>query len=189
VAGYREACRVLADPPVHITSEDSFLSDEFHQGRIYICCLGPDAVDDPSVLVKQAEEFDAHNSMQTPYIDLDLLGRAHFRAGHYHEAAQFLEQALAQSPSHAPTSHGSDIGARMYLAMTKWQQGEHDDARRLLRDVQPAIDKALETPALSWQGIAATEVMRREAEAMIEPKEPDEAVENTRRSGDADTSN
>jgi tetratricopeptide (TPR) repeat protein len=181
-AGYREACRVLADPPVRITREDFFLSDEFHMGRMSVCCLGPDAVDDPGVLVKQAKEFAAHNSMQTPYIDLDLLGAAHFRAGHFREAAQYFEQAIAQSPSDAPTSHGSDLGARLGLAMTKWRLGEHDDARQMLREIQPAFDKSLETPSLQWQSRAGLEALRREAEALIEPKEADEAVENKEKS-------
>jgi tetratricopeptide (TPR) repeat protein len=181
-AGYREACRVLADPPVRITSDDSFHSDEFHMARIFTCCLGPDAVDDPSVLVRQAEEFAANNSMQTPYIDLDLLGTVHFRAGHFKEAAHYFEQSIATYPSDAPTSHSSDIGARLGLAMTKWRLGVHDDARRLLREVQPAIDKALATPTLHFQNRAGMEAFRREAEALIEPKEADEAVENNMKS-------
>jgi tetratricopeptide (TPR) repeat protein len=177
-AGYREACRVLADPPARFTKKDSFLSDELEQGRIYVCCLGPDAVDDPSVLVKQAEEFANSNSLQAPYIDLDLVGRAHYRAGNYQEAAQLLEQSIADSPSDAPPSHGTVHGAQLFLAMTKWRLGQHDDARRLLRDVQPAIDKKLEIPTLRWGDRAATELYRREAEALIEPKEAIEAVEN-----------
>jgi tetratricopeptide (TPR) repeat protein len=177
--GYRAACRVLANPPVRITSKDSFVSDEFHMGRMFVCCLAPDAVDDPRVLVKQAEEFGAHNSMQTPYIDLDLLGATHFRAGHFKEAAQYSEQAIAQSPSDAPPSHGTDHGARLCLAMSKWHLGERDEARRLLREVQPAIDKSLENPSLPWQPRAGIEVFRREAEALIKPKEADEAVDKS----------
>jgi serine/threonine protein kinase len=184
-AGYREACRVLAEPPVRITNKDFDQADEFNkqadeynQGRLWVCCLGPDAVDDPSVLVKQAEKFAAHNSMQAPYIDLDLLGAAHFRAGHFGQAAQFFEQSIAQSPSERPPSHGPILGTKLRLAMTKWQLGEHDDARHLLREIQPEIGKYLETPALHWQDPAAIELLRREAEALIEPREADEAVEN-----------
>ena len=103
VAGYREACRVLADPPVRITNKDfdqadefNKQADEFNMCRLWICCLGPDAVEDPSVLVHEAEEFAAHNSMLAPYIDLDLLGAAHFRAGHFQQAAQYFEQSIAR---------------------------------------------------------------------------------------------
>jgi hypothetical protein len=62
--------------------------------------------------------------------------------------------------------------------MTKWQLGAHDDARRLLREIQPALDKSLDTPVILWQYRQITEVLRREAEALIEPKEAVEAVEN-----------
>src|SRR5262245_15751040 len=95
-SGYREACRALADPPVRITSKDFVQADDYILGRIYACCLGPEAVDDPNVLVKQAEEFAAHNALQAPYLVLDLLGTAHYRAGHYEEAAQCFEQSIAQ---------------------------------------------------------------------------------------------
>jgi hypothetical protein len=60
--------------------------------------------------------------------------------------------------------------------MTKWQLGEHDNARRALREIQPALGAALDAPTLQWQYRQITEVLRREAEALIEPKEPNEAV-------------
>jgi hypothetical protein len=113
-------------------------------------------------------------------MDVDLLGRAHYRAGHYKEAAQFLEQSIAQSPSDAPPSHGTVHGSQLFLAMTKWQLGQHDDARRLLHEIEPAIDKLLDTPTFRWGERAAMEVYRREAETLIEPKEANEAVESNR---------
>jgi serine/threonine protein kinase len=190
-AGYRAACRVLADPPVRIINKDfdqahefNKQADEYNQTRLWVCFLGPDAVDDPSVLVKQAEEFAAHNSMLAPYIDLDLLGAAHFRAGHYEQAAQYFEQSIAQSPSERPPSHGPVHGTKLRLAMTKWQLREHDGARRLLREIQPEIDKYLETPTIVWLDTAATELLRREAEALIQPKETDQAVENKTRTSE-----
>jgi hypothetical protein len=163
---------------VRFTSKDFEQADEYNQGRLWVCCLGPDAVDDPSVLVKQAEEFAAHNSMLAPYIDRDLVGAAHFRAGHYEQAAQYFEQSIAQHPTNPPPTHGPVLGTKLRLAMTKWQLGEHDDARRLLREIQPAIDKYLETPTLIWIDLVAVELLRREAEALIGPREADEAVEN-----------
>jgi tetratricopeptide (TPR) repeat protein len=182
-AGYREACAKMAVPPPHGADDASqyIVYDEFNLARIWTCCLGPDAVDDPTDIVKQAEEFAAHNSLQAPYIDFTLLGAAHFRAGHFERAAQCLEQSIAQYPSDPPTQHGTVLWPQLYLAMTKWQQGRHDDARRMLREIQPAIDKSLDTPVILWQYRQITDVLRREAEAMIEPEQADEAVENDNR--------
>jgi tetratricopeptide (TPR) repeat protein len=138
--------------------------------------LGPDAVD-PDLLVKLAKEFAANNSLRTPDIDLRVLGVAHFRAGDYEEAAKCLEQSIAQRPSDAPPSRGTDFG-ELLLAMIKWQQGEHDEARRMLRELQPRIEDRLRSPWLYWDHRAVLEIRWREAKAMIEPKEADEAVEN-----------
>jgi serine/threonine protein kinase/tetratricopeptide (TPR) repeat protein len=179
-AGYREACAKMAVPPPQGADDASqyIVYDEFNLARIWTCCLGPDAVDDPTDIVKQAEEFAAHNSLQAPYIDFTLLGAAHYRAGHFERAAQCLEQSIAQYPSDPPTQHGTVLWPQLYLAMTKWRLGEHDDARRLLRKIEPAIDKSLDTPVILWQYRQITDVLRREAEALIEQKEADEAVEN-----------
>ena len=118
-------------------------------------------------------------------MDLALLGTAHYRAGHYQQAAHCLEQSIAQYPSDPPPSHSTVLWPQLFLAMTKWQQGEHDDARRLLREIQPALDKSLETPTLLPHRRDNREVLRREAEALIEPKQADEAVENKNRTSNA----
>jgi len=171
--GYREACAKLVQLAPH------FPDDQLRLNCIRVPTLGPDAVEDPKLLVKLAEEFAAHNSLRTPYIDLRVLGAAHFRAGQYERAAQCLEQSLAQFPSDAPPRHGPDLMPQLLLAMTKWQRGEHDEARRMLRDLQPRIDERLRSPWIYWDERAVVEIRRREAEALIKPKEADEAVEKT----------
>jgi hypothetical protein len=137
-------------------------------------------VEDPNLVVKLAEDFAANNSLRTPYRDLTVLGAAHFRAGHFKEAVQCLEQSIAELPSDAPLSHGPGQGfmPQLLLAMTKWQLGDHDDARRMLRELQPRMDESLRAPWIYWAHRAALEIRRREAEAMIKPNEADEAVEN-----------
>jgi serine/threonine protein kinase len=174
-AGYREACAKLVQLAPRIAD------DELRLNCIRVPTLGPDAVEDPSVLVKLAEEFAADNSLRTPYIDLRVLGAAHFRIGQYGRAAQCLEQSLAQSPSDAPPRHGPDIMPELLLAMTKWQLGDHDEARGMLREIQPRIDERLQSPSIYWDTRAVLEIRRREAEALIESLEPDEAVKNRRR--------
>ena len=135
----------------------------------------PEAVDDPTVVVKQAKEFAAHNAMRARYIDYNLLGAAHYRAGQYKDATKCFEQSIAEFPSDPPPSHGPVLWPQLFLAMNKWQQGEHDDARRLLREIEPAINKSLENPKRSWAYRQITEVLRREAEAMIGQEPADEA--------------
>jgi tetratricopeptide (TPR) repeat protein len=171
--GYREACGALAglSPPI--------ANDHFNLGRIWTCCLGPHAVTDPSVLAKQAEKFAANNSLRAPYSDLHLLGAAYYRAGQHERAAECLEQSIAQFPSDVPPSHGAVLWTQLFLTMTKWQQGKHDDARRLLAEIQPAIDRWLQTPSFYWQYRVTTELLRDEAEALIEPRETDEAVDKS----------
>jgi tetratricopeptide (TPR) repeat protein len=160
-AGYRAACEKLANPSPHVDN------DEFNLGRLWVCCLGPDAVEDPSDLVIQAKEFAANNSLGAPYVHLALLGAAHYRAGQYKQAAQCLEQSIAQFPSDPPPSHGTVLWPQVFLAMTRWQQGDRDDARTLLSEIEPAIDMWLEAPLTLWQYHVNTEVLRREAETLI----------------------
>jgi hypothetical protein len=69
----------------------------------------------------------------------------------------------------------------LLLAMTKWQLGDHDEARAMLRELQPRIDERLQSPSIYWDTRAVLEIRRREAEALIKSLEPDEAVKNTRR--------
>ena len=94
------------------------------------------------------------------------------------------KQPLPNFPPNAPPSHGPDLVRQLVLAMTKWQLDEHDEARRMLRELQPRIDERLRSPWINWDGRAVLEIRRREAEAMIKPKEADEAVENESRTND-----
>jgi non-specific serine/threonine protein kinase/serine/threonine-protein kinase len=173
-AGYREACAPLRSVPLRFTDDD------FNLGCIWICCLGPGAVDDPTLLVREAEKLASHNSFHAPYVDFSLLGAAHYRAGNYKQAAQCLEQSIAKYPSDPPPTHGTAIWPQLLLTMTKWQQGEHDEAKRLLADVKPASDKHVQSQTMYWHRRAVTEILRREAEALIESAKASDAVENVK---------
>ena len=65
--------------------------------------------------------------------------------------------------------------------MTKWKQGQHDEARRLLAEALPAVDKEIQTTSTWPQYRATLEILRREAIDLIEPNEADEAVETESR--------
>jgi DNA polymerase III delta subunit len=64
--------------------------------------------------------------------------------------------------------------------MSQWQQGHKDEARRLFAKTQPAIEQELQTPSLFGSRRATLEVLHKEAQSLIEPKEADEAVENVK---------
>jgi hypothetical protein len=57
------------------------------------------------------------------------------------------------------------------LAMAQWRPGQQADARRLLAETLPAVEEELESPASGWNRRATLELLRDEAEALIE-KEP-----------------
>ena len=55
---------------------------------------------------------------------------------------------------------------RLFLAMTKWQLGQQVEARKLLAEILPAVDRELDFPASEWNRRATLEILRREAEAL-----------------------
>jgi tetratricopeptide (TPR) repeat protein len=180
LTGYREACKALLD--VDFASA----SDVTKVQTILAWILASDALEDMSLVVKRAEEYAAHNSLGLPHIELFQWGAAHLRAGQYDHAAELLEKSIDVYPSDPPPPPGamSINYQRLLLAMTKWRQGQHDEARRLLAEAQAATDDELKPPSLLFELQMTTEALRREAEELIEPKEADEAVENKNRTSD-----
>jgi tetratricopeptide (TPR) repeat protein len=181
-SGYRATCKTLVD--VVIAG-----ADDLSNGRaISACCLSPDALDDLTLLVKRAESFAAHNSLEYRHVGPYLLGAALFRDGQYQRAADELKKSIAAFPADPPPE-GVKISSkrvavdtinsqRLFLAMTLWQLGHKDESRRLLAETQAAIDEEFRSPTVFYNSRVALEVLRREAEALIEPKEADEAVEH-----------
>jgi tetratricopeptide (TPR) repeat protein len=171
-AGYRECCAAMLRVP------PGSRNDSTEYRRAWIWCLGPHADEDLSVPLKQAEEFAVNNSFGARYLDLQVLGGMHYRAGQYERAARCLEESIAAFPSDPPQGYGTVLHPQLLLAMTKWRLGQQREARRLLAEIQPAIDQWLQSPPSYWNRPAILEVLRDEAEALIGPKEADEAVEN-----------
>jgi eukaryotic-like serine/threonine-protein kinase len=177
-AGYRATCNALVDLPVR--SADVVINSR----PVWPMCLAPDALDDMSRLVKRAEEYVADNSWNQLHFARYVLGAALYRAGRYREAAERLEQSIAEYPTVPP--HGFDTlnYQHLLLAMTRWKQGREDEARRLLAEAKSAFAKELHAPSSVWARRTSLELLRDEAEAMIEPKERDKAVVN--KSGKSD---
>jgi tetratricopeptide (TPR) repeat protein len=170
-AGYRDSCKALADVPVAD-------ADDLTKVRwINTWCCGPDALEDMSIVVTLAEQLVASNSHGQRHVILYVSGAALYRAGEYDRAAERLEESIAAYPSDPPPAHAVINFQRLFLAMTKWKQGKRDEARRLLAETLPALDMELKSSSW-WNYRLGLEVLRDEAEALIEPKETDEAREN-----------
>ena len=73
---------------------------------------------------------------------------------------------------------------RLFLAMTKWQRGQQDEARRLLAEALPAVDETIQNPATWPHYRIALEILRREAVDLIKSNDAGEAVENEGRTSD-----
>jgi serine/threonine protein kinase len=170
-AGYRETCTAMVDLPLLRAS------DRMRALTILTWCLAPDAIEDLRLPLKRAEELVAHNSFDRPYTIPYVLGAALYCAGHYERAAVELEKAIAVYPNNPNPEHPSPYFQQLFLAMTKWQLGKREEARRLLAEIQPAIDERVKALSTSLYNRLSLEILRREAEALIEPKEVDEAVE------------
>jgi TolA-binding protein len=171
-AGYRAACKALVDLP------DYSANVKTKWRPIWTPCLAPNALDDLSLPVKHAEKLVADIPPNKRHFGLYVFGAALYRAGQYKQAAERLEESVAAFPSGSAPATDSISYPRLFLAMTQWRLGQKDEARRLLAETLPAVDKELQSPASVWNRRAALEVLRREAEALIEPKKTDQAPIN-----------
>ena len=168
-AGYRVTCKALVDLPVRS-------ANDLRDTEIVTPCFAANALDDLSLPVKRAKDYVANNSLNQRHFGLGVLGFAHYRAGQYKQAAEHIKEAIAAYPISPPRPEYDVINyQRMFLAMTKWQLGQRDAARRLLAEIQPAIDQKVQSRSAPWHHRAMFELLRREAETLIGPKEPDEA--------------
>jgi tetratricopeptide (TPR) repeat protein len=174
-AGYREACAAMLEVPNDNTD------DSVPYQRLWIWCLGPHPGIDLSVQLKLAEELAANNSFDSfghPYIHLGVLGGLLYRAGQYEQAEQRLNESVAAHHDDPLRAFRTALDRQLLLAMTKWQLGQRDEARRQFAEIQPALDKWLRSPSSFWLRRTQVEVLRREAETLIRPEEKIEAVEN-----------
>ena len=180
LAGYRAACKELLDV------DFATASDPTRVQTIWAWCIAPDALDDPGVVVKRADEFAAHNSLGFRHNELCLQGAARFRAGDYAGAEPLLEQSIEvyhSGPTPIPGAETINF-QRLFFAMTKWRLGKQDEARQLLAEAQAAIDDALKAPAMMFEFQVPMAALRREAEELIKPEEADEAVEKENQTSD-----
>jgi serine/threonine protein kinase len=170
-AGYRATCKAVVDLPVRSWN------DATRSRPIWVPCLAPDALDDMSRVVKRAEEFVADRSLQRRHFGLQKLGAALYRAGNYAQAALRLKESIDAYPS---VSDGGDIlnYDHLFLAMTKWQLGQREEARQMLAEAESAVENELQFSSTGFARRTSLELLRAEAKALIGPKTADQAVEN-----------
>jgi tetratricopeptide (TPR) repeat protein len=171
-AGYRATCKALAEVPF------DNVDDLMKARQIITCCFAPDSLENMSLVAQRAEELAKHNQVDQPHIVPFALGAALYRDGQYDRAARQLEISIAVYPSDPWIDFETINLQRLLLAMCKWQLDKKDEARRLLAETEPAIDQNIQSPSVFYVLKAALEVLRREAETLIKPKEADEAVKN-----------
>ena len=160
-AGYRTSCEHLVD--LHVRSASVVLNSR----PVWPLCLAPDALDDMNRLVKRAETYVAENSRMAPHFCLYVLGAALYRAGDYDQAAQRLEESIDAYPGIPDPGCDTINYQRLLLAMSKWQLGRQDDARRQFADTKSAIDKELQDASTRWNRRISLEQLLAEAEALI----------------------
>jgi tetratricopeptide (TPR) repeat protein len=171
-AGYRATCKALVDLP-------DFSAGVVAKARpIWTSCLASHALEDLSLLATRAEEYAANVSPKQRHFGPHILGAALYRAGQYKQAAQRLEASIAAFPSDSAANTDSTTYHRLFLAMTKWRLGQKDEARQLLTETIPAVEKELQSPSTVWHRRATLEILRGEAASLIEDKQTDEAVQN-----------
>jgi serine/threonine protein kinase len=177
-AGYRATCEALVDLPLN---RGDVVTDS---RSIWPLCLVPDALADMSRPLKNAEALLKNNSQKHAHFCLYVLGAALYRVGNYELAAQRLEESIHTVPGFPETDRDNVNYQRLLLAMSHWKLGRKDEARRQLAEAQAAVLKDLENPSIRWNRQVSLELLLAEAEALIEPKKADEAVENNSRSSE-----
>jgi tetratricopeptide (TPR) repeat protein len=154
----------------------------------WACVLVPDAGADPARLLQLAERA----AVVAPNTRDSLLirGAALYRAGKCEEAVRVLDElrAVAQgAQTQGPSSERSSPQAfdetayeLFYLAMAHLRLGHADEARQWLdKGVRwmeqarlPKTEDGTDNPRYSWNRRVTSEVLRREAEALLQGAKP-----------------
>jgi hypothetical protein len=142
-----------------------------------------------SLVVERAEQLVANNSVFDRHAVFYELGMALYRAGQYDRADDELRASIEAYPEKPAPGWDTIDFQRLFLAMTKWQQGQQDEARRLLAEALPAVDEYIQNPATWPHYRIALELLRREAIDLIKSNEAVEAADNKERSDNENLSN
>jgi serine/threonine protein kinase/tetratricopeptide (TPR) repeat protein len=157
-AGYRDVCAAIAQLPDGI---DDYRAE---YRRIWALSLGPNALADLPAVRSEVERV---VGKYPRWADHRLaLGGFLYRLGEYQQAAVQLKSSLSRF-SQGWSGESMMVNSQLLLAMTRWRQGEQDEARALLAEIQPAVDDAIEIWSSEWVYRTTAKVLRREAERLI----------------------
>jgi tetratricopeptide (TPR) repeat protein len=162
-AEYRDACSRLLQ--VWESKPDKSAADPTNR-FIWTFVLAPAAIKDLTVPVEHAA---AVLKNQSHAANLTIYGAILYRAGQYDASASRLEEAVVAFPNDT-TNQLSPTYAQLFLAMTRWQQGDSKEAKRLLASVKANVEEEVANPATGWNRRATLELLLREAEALIQPE-------------------
>jgi tetratricopeptide (TPR) repeat protein len=171
--GYRKACASLAE---------RFANGKETKPRGYLqlsrlASLTPDAVPDPTLLVRWAETGRNANISGDFAENLQTMGLAHYRAGHFEEAVRWCRDSLKESHEDAP---GRQLNC-LVLALAHHRLQHLEEARKWLDKATDWLDEVNarrpkeeaeflppdETYVSRWMEYL---ILRREAEALLGDK-------------------
>jgi serine/threonine protein kinase/Flp pilus assembly protein TadD len=145
-----------------------------------LCTLAPDAVADPSRVLRLLRRWEKDNEKNAFY--RSLLGFVNYRAGNYGEAVRQLQRAAAIRGNPEPVGE-------FFLALSYHWLGQADNARRTLRKGRHVQEKATGnkaaptlTPPMGFPALdlLPAQLLRREAEAVLGAPHRREAEEHFR---------
>jgi tetratricopeptide (TPR) repeat protein len=160
--GYAKNCAALV---AHLKRTSS--AEEFRWAA-WTSSLSAGASESAARVLRLAEEA-ALERPYSPWLD-EALASALYRARRWQAAAAALRSAAETRVTGTPTSW-SPAYARFFLAMAEWRLGRRDEAQTQLRTAVHLTEQELRaslTPP--WNRRVTLQLLRREAEAMIRPR-------------------
>jgi tetratricopeptide (TPR) repeat protein len=138
----------------------------------WTCLLAPDAVTDWQPVVQLAEK--ALTADPANCSKINTLGGLLYRAGRFQEAAKRLTEAEAAFKS-TKNVKGTVLYAWLFQAMTEQRLGHGAEASRWLKKAvedidQPPPERADDVAANGWNRRLTLQLLRREAEDLIDKK-------------------
>lgn len=153
----------------------------------WTCVLAPDAVEDYEPVVALSEKAVHAKPENDQY--LNTLGAILYRAGRYDEAIERLTELDRRRETADGAVQSSPAYTWYFLAMAHQKAGNEDQAREYLNKANQSTDKTLddeENPP-AWNRRATLEILRKEAEALIEPDAPESAGSDQKPEGASNT--
>jgi WD40 repeat protein/tetratricopeptide (TPR) repeat protein len=167
--GYRAACAALLQRSGKVTGS------LYGAGVVWTCVFAPNSGADHVQLLRLAESALAKLPKGIAGLDaisraafLKALGAALYRAGKYELAVQRLNEAIVALGKGFLAIDAIDW---LFLSMAQHRLGRHDDASKSLAKAASLMD-AKAVAALGWEARLEWDVVRKEAEALIQATIP-----------------